>query len=59
MSLRDDGAYWRERAMELLAIAGKIEDPENKRELLGIAEGYEELADRADDRSVPPRPRGD
>ena len=47
MSLRDSGEHWRALAKEVLTIADKIGDPENKRELIAIAESaYELLADR-------------
>jgi hypothetical protein len=51
MSLREDGAYWRERAKEVRAVADKIEDPESKRELIAIADRYEAMAERADARA--------
>ena len=52
MSLLQDGSVWRERGKEMRAIAGKIEDPESKRELLAIAARYEVLADHADARAA-------
>jgi hypothetical protein len=52
MSLLENGAHWRARAREILAIVDKIEDPENKRELLAIAEKYLMLAVRADARAA-------
>jgi hypothetical protein len=48
MSTRDDGAYWRELAKEVRAIARKLADPQNERELIAIAEKYEAMAERAD-----------
>jgi hypothetical protein len=59
MSLRDSGEHWRALAKEVLTIADKIGDPENKRELIAIAEKYELLADRADVRAaIRPLSRG-
>jgi|HubBroStandDraft_1064217.scaffolds.fasta_scaffold2223731_1 hypothetical protein len=51
MSLVEDGAHWRARAKEMLAIADRIVDPESRRELIAIAEKYEMLANRADARA--------
>jgi hypothetical protein len=51
MSQGEDGAHWRARAKEMLAIADKIQGPESKRELVAIAERYEKLAARADARA--------
>ena len=51
MSLLQDGAYWRERAEEVLAIADRIADHESKWELIAIAEKYVVLAYRADARA--------
>ena len=42
-----DPKYWHTRAEEARALAQQIKDPSGKRTLLKIAEGYEELAERA------------
>ena len=42
-----DAAHWRARAAEARAIAGAMRDPEAHRAMLGIAAGYERLADAA------------
>jgi|HubBroStandDraft_1064217.scaffolds.fasta_scaffold208023_1 hypothetical protein len=47
MSPLEDSAHWRTLAREVLAIADRVEDPENKLELVVIAEKYLGLADRA------------
>ena len=36
--------YWQARAADALAAASKLEDPECKRVMLGIAAAYEQLA---------------
>jgi hypothetical protein len=52
MSLNEDGDYYRARAKDARAMAVMVVDPNNKRLLLAIAEEYEELAKRADDRAA-------
>jgi cell division protease FtsH len=42
--LLDDPKYWRERADEARAVAEKLADPESKRRMSEIADGYEYLA---------------
>jgi hypothetical protein len=49
-ALLNDPEHWRQRAEEARAIADGIADPEAKRTMLGIAQGYERLAQRAEDR---------
>jgi hypothetical protein len=39
-----DAHYWQKRATEIRAEAEKIARPEDKRELLDIAAGYDQLA---------------
>ena len=43
---------WRKRAAEARAIAGRMTDPDAKRMMLGIAQSYERLADRAELRAT-------
>jgi hypothetical protein len=43
-----DPTYWRARAEEARAQAGKMRDPKTKKALLGIAENYDQLAERAE-----------
>jgi len=44
MSTLHDAEYWRERAKEARAQAEEMFSAEDKRELLDIAEAYEQLA---------------
>jgi hypothetical protein len=48
--LTDDNKRWRNRAHEARVRAGELDDPEAKRQMLGIARGYERLAERAEQR---------
>jgi hypothetical protein len=50
MSGEPDPRYWRDRAKETRAKADQFKDPRTKRRMLGIAEGYERLAERIDRR---------
>jgi hypothetical protein len=43
-----DPKYWRARAEEARAQAGKIRDPKAKQALLGIAANYDQLAERTE-----------
>jgi hypothetical protein len=43
-SLKDDPKYWRRLAEEARAAADKLGDPEARRLMIEIAQGYEELA---------------
>jgi hypothetical protein len=51
--LADDPKRWRDRAQEARARAGDLNDPVAKRQMLGIARGYDRLAKRAEERSRP------
>jgi len=51
--LTDDPKHWRSRAHEARIRAGELNDPEAKRQMLGIARGYDRLAERAEERSRP------
>jgi hypothetical protein len=42
--LTDDPKPWRDRAHEARIRAGELNDPEAKRQMLGIARGYDRLA---------------
>lgn len=46
-SVHWDHTHWRERAEEARAIAEGLDDPECVRIMLRIAEGYDQVADRA------------
>ena len=43
-----DADYWRSRAEEARAMAASMNDPNSKRVLIGIAEGYDRLAEMAE-----------
>lgn len=49
-NLRDDPKHWLDRAKTARAHAEQISDPELKRTMLDIAESYETLARRAEQR---------
>jgi hypothetical protein len=46
-----DPEYWRQRAEEARAIAVQMTDPHTKAVMLGIAQDYEKLAKRAEQRA--------
>jgi hypothetical protein len=46
-TLYNDPDHWSRRSEEARAIAGQMKDPEAQRLMLGIAEGYERLAEHA------------
>ena len=46
MPILHDEAAWRARAEEARAIAESLTDPENRRTMLAIAEGYEVIVRR-------------
>ena len=49
-ALWNDPEHWRSRAEEARATADQMRDFDSKRVMLGIAEGYDELAARAENR---------
>jgi hypothetical protein len=49
-----DPRYLRERAQQFRAQAGHVPDEESKRLMLNLAESYEHLARRAEERSNTP-----
>lgn len=53
MSAEDvnDFKHWRERAAKLRSVAESLTDPHARASLLAIAEDYEKLAARAEQRS--------
>jgi hypothetical protein len=53
----NDPKHWRERAEEARALAGQMTDPEAKATMLGIAEDYEKMAKRAQDRATGDSPQ--
>jgi hypothetical protein len=48
--LLHDAKHWRDRAQEARAQAEQMSDPQAKSDMLGIADGYERLAMRAEER---------
>jgi hypothetical protein len=48
----NDGKYWRERAEEARAVAVQMMDPHTKAIMLSIAQDYEKLAQRAEQRAT-------
>jgi hypothetical protein len=52
-SLLDDPAHWRRRAAESRSIAERLDDPEQKKTMLEIAESYERLAVRVEQINKP------
>jgi hypothetical protein len=48
MSIFNDAEHWRTRAREARMQAEQMQDEESKRAMLGIAAGYDRLAERAD-----------
>jgi hypothetical protein len=52
----DDFKYWRERAEKLRLVAESMHDPYSRASLLAIAQDYEKLAARAEERSKPETP---
>jgi hypothetical protein len=47
-NLRDNPQHWRDLAEQARAHAIKTEDPESRRMMIGIADGYDNLAQRAE-----------
>ena len=54
--LIDDSKRLRDRAHEARIRAGELNDPGAKRQMLGIARGYDRLAERAEGRLRPTPP---
>jgi hypothetical protein len=52
-SMKDDPMYWRQLAQDTRAAAGQLRDPESKKTLLEIADGYEQLAMIAEKKMAP------
>jgi hypothetical protein len=47
----DDAEYWRKRAKEIRDLAGQVGDFHARNEILRIAEDYDRLAERAEERA--------
>ena len=50
MPLLNNVRHWLDRAEEARAVAGQMNDPEAKKVMLGIAEGYQRMAKLAEER---------
>jgi hypothetical protein len=50
----NDPEYWRQRAIEMRVFAEDMIDAESKRMILEVADGYERLAVRAEERQIKP-----
>jgi hypothetical protein len=55
-SLMDDPKHWIRRAEEIRVLAAKMTDIESKRMLLKIADDYEKVAARAEQRAAGKHP---
>ncbi len=55
-ALINDPEHWRQRAEEARTIAEQIGDPHAKLMMIGIADGYDKLAVRAEERTLLARP---
>ncbi len=58
MTKLGDPKYWRERADEARAVAVQMKDAHTKAVMLGIAQDYERLAERAEHRAGNTTPTG-
>jgi hypothetical protein len=52
-----DPEHWRSRAEQARVVADSLKDPESKRSMLNIAEEYDLLAKRAEERSAKQPPQ--
>ena len=48
--LLDDSKHWHDRAEEIRCLAEQMSDPVTRRMLMGLANDYETLAKRAEER---------
>jgi hypothetical protein len=56
--LMSNSRYWRKRAERLRRVAAETIEPESKQALLKLADRYERLAQRADERAEEDQLRG-
>jgi hypothetical protein len=52
LPIRDDADYWRKRAEEARAVAVQMMDAHTRAVMLGIAQDYDKLAQRAERRDA-------
>jgi hypothetical protein len=52
-SIANDPEHWRKRAKDMRMLANEIKDPLSKETMLRIADDYERLAKRAQERANP------
>jgi hypothetical protein len=57
-SLYDDPGHWRKRGAEMRTIADGMAHSDTRAILLGLAEDYDKLAERAEIRAIGGDPRG-
>jgi hypothetical protein len=48
----NDAKHWRDRAAEMRVLSDEIKDPQAQRMMLKLANDYDKLADRAEDRAA-------
>jgi hypothetical protein len=53
LSIANDPKHWRKRAEDMRMLANEIKDPLSKETMLRIADDYERLAKRAQERANP------
>jgi len=49
---KDDPKHWRQLAQDARAAADQLDDPDARKTMLEIAEGYEQLASIADKKTA-------
>jgi hypothetical protein len=48
----NDAKHWRDRAAQMRVLSDEIKDPQAQRMMLRLANDYDKLADRAEDRAA-------
>jgi hypothetical protein len=48
----NDAKHWRDRAAEMRVLSDEMKDPKARSMMLRLANDYEKLADRAEDRTT-------